>query len=433
LLDRQGSIQLLKVIYEEKTMPSDRIDYAQLMRAVSALKKQGMQDFADAMEAMFAEIRPHLAGAPDSAKASPGEGDGVTRKFSEIMLTRSDLINQVYLNEAGNYSVKGYNERLKNSFGEIYLGLDKGADYDKLSDKPNAAIRAISTEQAFNLTLGIARRAVATSQHPREFDLEDLSVIVNKTLADLCTYWFGLPDDIIMVTGRIRESDIVAPARCPGDFSYTSAAVFKPNPGCMIGIAGQTLGRLLKDTVAKFIARHREAGTVPQAALSRAIFEAFPADDDLIGRTIIGVMMGFLPTTFFNLVFVATEWWKTGAYKGLQQQLKANKEAAFPRAKAVLEIPMIQSMQRNCMPDAVWRTAVKKHTLGNVEVNPGDMIHINIVQATKADQAAGTTDVFPIFGGDRRQTPHPQHACPGQQLAMGVMLATLNALLEPQP
>jgi hypothetical protein len=412
-------------------MPSDRIDYAQLMRAVSVLKKQGLQDFADAMEAMFAEIRPQLAGAPESDKASPSEGEGITRKFSEIMLTRSDLINQVYLNAAGNYSVKGYNDRLANSFGKIYLGLDNGEDYDKLSDKPNAAIRGITTEQAFDLTLAIARRAVATSPHPHEFDLADLPVIVNKTLADLCTYWFGLPDDIIMVTGRIRESDIVAPARCPGDFSYTSAAVFKPNPGCMIGIAGQTLGRLLKDTVTKFIAKHRADGTVPQAELSRVIFQAFPGDDDLIGRTIIGVMMGFLPTTFFNIVFVATEWWKSGTYKNLQQQLQANRDPAFKRAKAVLETPMIASMQRNCMPDAVWRTATKKHTLGNVEVNPGDMIHINIVEATRADQKAGKADVFPIFGGDRSQTTHPQHACPGQKLAMGVMLATLNAMLEP--
>ena len=142
-------------------------------------------------------------------------------------------------------------------------------------------------------------------------------------------------------------------------------------------------------------------------------------------------MMGFLPTTYFNLLFVVNDWWKSGAYKDLQQQLKANTEAAFPRAKAVLEKPMITSMQKNCMPDAVWRTAVKKHTLGNVEVNPGDMIHINIVQATQADEKAGNTDVFPIFGGNRSETRHPQHACPGQALAMGVMLATVNALLEP--
>ena len=241
------------------------------------------------------------------------------------------MINQVYLDEAGNYSVKGYNTRLENSFGKIYLGMDKGEDYDRLATKPNEAIRSITTQDAFDLTLGIARRAVATSQHPREFAIADLVVILNKTLADLCTYWFGLPDDIIMVTGRIRESDIVPPARCPGDFSYTSAAVFKPNPGCMVAIAGQTLGRLLKDAVTQFIAKHRAAKTIPEAALSRAIFEAFPDDDDLIGRTIIGVMMGFLPTTYFNLFFAVKQWCDIpGMFKDLQNRLKENNEPAIP-------------------------------------------------------------------------------------------------------
>jgi hypothetical protein len=404
-----------------------------MMHALSALKKQGLQHFADVMERLLAEVRPQLAGAADPGTGPQGDSQGVARTFSEITLTNTGMIKQVYLNEAGNYSVKGYNARLENSFGKIYLGMDKGEDYDRLATKPNDAIRRITTEQAFDLTLGIARRAVATSQHPREFAIADLVVILNKTLADLCTYWFGLPDDIIMVTGRIRESDIVPPARCPGDFSYTSAAVFKPNPGCMVAIAGQTLGRLLKDTVTQFIAKHRAAKTTPEAELSRAIFEAFPDDDDLIGRTIIGVMMGFLPTTYFNLFFAVQQWCESGMFKDLQNRLKENSDPPFLRASKVLETPLIQAMQRRPMPDAVWRTAVKKHTLGNVEVNPDDMIHINIAKATQADEKAGITDVFPIFGGDRSKPGHPQHACPGHALAMGVMLATVNALLEPQP
>ena len=415
-------------------MSSDPVNYAQMLQALSTLKKQGVQDFADALKAVLAAVRPQLAG-PANTQASPqgDHRDGVVRASSEIVLTRKDVINQVYLDEAGNYSVKGYNARLEHSFGKIYLGLDKGADYDAQATEPNKAIRRITTPEAFALTLGIARRAVATSPHPHAFDIADLMVILNKTLADLCTYWFGLPDDIIMVTGRMREKDIVAPARCPGDFSYTSASVFKPKPDCMVTMAGQALGRLLKEAVTQFIARHRAANTIPQAALANAIFKAFPDDDELIGRTIIGVMMGFLPTTYFNLLFAVNEWWQSGEFKRLQDQLKGNSEPAFGRAVKVLELPLMQAMQRRPMPDAVWRTAVKKHTLGTVEVNAGDMIHINIMQATQADQKAGNTDVFPIFGGDRSKPVHPQHACPGQALAMGVMLATVNAVLEPSP
>ena len=410
------------------------VDHTRILHAVSELKNQGAQDFADVLKSVLEGVRSQLASMADSVMApTTGEAEGVARTFSEITLTSKDVINHVYLDEAGNYSVKGYSERIEKSFGKIYLGLDRGDEYNRQSTKPNNAIGSITTEQAFALTLGIARRAVAASPHPDAFHIDDLAGILNTTLADLCTHWFGLPDGVVMVTGRIREKDITAPARCPGDFSYTSAAVFKPKPDCMVAIAGQALGQLLKGAVTQFIAKHRAAGTVPQAELSRAIFEAFRAgeEDDLIGRTIIGVMMGFLPTTFFNLFFAVGEWSQTGTFKTLQQRLKENTEPAFDRARNVLQEPLIQAMQRKPMPDVVWRTAVNKHTLGGVEINPGDMIHINIMKATQADQQAGNTDAFPIFGGNRKAHPHPQHACPGYALAMGVMLATVNALMEP--
>jgi hypothetical protein len=39
--------------------------------------------------------------------------------------------------------------------------------------------------------------------------------------------------------------------------------------------------------------------------------------------------------------------------------------------------------------------------------------------------------VFPVFGGDRKPTPHPTHACPGYEAAIGVMLGFVNGWLEP--
>ncbi|MGV2480169.1 UNVERIFIED_CONTAM: acyl-CoA dehydrogenase, partial [Salmonella enterica subsp. enterica serovar Weltevreden] len=33
----------------------------------------------------------------------------------------------------------------------------------------------------------------------------------------------------------------------------------------------------------------------------------------------------------------------------------------------------------------------------------------------------GSDDVYPVFGGDRRATEHPVHACPASRFAMGTM------------
>jgi hypothetical protein len=94
----------------------------------------------------------------------------------------------------------------------------------------------------------------------------------------------------------------------------------------------------------------------------------------------------------------------------------------------------MQAMQLAPVPEAVWRTAVKEHTLGTkspVQVHPNDKIYVGIVSATREDLYAGITDVFPEFGGDRRATPHATHACPGYEMAIGILLGVINGVMEP--
>jgi hypothetical protein len=55
---------------------------------------------------------------------------------------------------------------------------------------------------------------------------------------------------------------------------------------------------------------------------------------------------------------------------------------------------------------------------------------VSLVSATQQDLAEDKTDVFAVFGGDRSQDPHPTHACPGYQMAIGVLLGVIAALLE---
>src|ERR1043165_491762 len=142
---------------------------------------------------MFKSVRSWLSGKPTSAQAT-----GASRDDFGVMVTGKDLVMQVYLNAEHNYSVQGYAERTRKCYGEIYLALDKGSEYDRQATIPNRAIGSVSREDAFALTLDIARRAVATSPHPGAFDIAHLDGILNHILADLCTSWFGLPDGAAM-------------------------------------------------------------------------------------------------------------------------------------------------------------------------------------------------------------------------------------------
>ncbi|OSJ19303.1 hypothetical protein BST63_03220 [Bradyrhizobium canariense] len=145
--------------------------------------------------------------------------------------------------------------------------------------------------------------------------------------------------------------------------------------------------------------------------------------------------MGMLPTVDGNLTRTVRNWQNGETLARLKEALQQHGGSdAFVRARDVLMTPLMQAMQLDPVPDAVWRIAIKKHTLGTknpVVVHPGDKIYVSIVSATKEDSQAGLVDVFPVFGGDRSATPYPTHACPGYEMAIGVLLGIINGYMEP--
>ncbi len=357
--------------------------------------------------------------------------EGVARTPSGVLVNSKDQVMKVYMDADRNYSVSGYNERLSKCFGSIYLGLDKGAEYDRQATKVNQAIGRLTAPDAFALALQETRNALAALPGG---DDEDISV---RVLARICTRWFDLPDDINVVEGRMFPH-FDPPPKCPGDYAFPSGFTFKPEPEKLLTIAGPVAGNLLKTAVVRFVADLRAANRLPASPIARAIFDAFPnGEDDLIARTIIGVMMGMLPTVSLNLMNIMGAWRADGGkiFSQLQAALKQQRGGdPYVRASNVLKKPLMQAMQGNPVPDAVWRTAVRDHTLGTknpVQVKAGDKVFVSIVSATREDLDAGVTDVFPVFGGDRKPTPHPTHACPGYEAAIGVMLGFVNGLLEP--
>jgi hypothetical protein len=279
---------------------------------------------------------------------------------------------------------------------------------------------------------------LASLSKPADFEIQD---VCDRVLAALCTIWFDLPDDNTVRAGGFRPSNLLPPARCPGDYSAPSGYTFMPDPEFLVALTGQRLGQILKEDVTKFVNQRRSPSSPPlQGILSRAIFATFPNtsdQDDTIARTIIGVTMGFLPTVEGNVIATVRAWQKGATFAELQEQLAGSAEPElYLRACAVLKVPLMQAMQLNPVPNAVWRTAVKEHTLGDtnpVQVHPGDKVSIGIASATREDLANKITDVFAVFGGDRREHPHPTHACPGYAMAMGVLLGIIAGVLDPSP
>jgi hypothetical protein len=361
---------------------------------------------------------------------------GVGRTADGILVTSKELVMQVLLNSEGNYTIEGYQPRMKQSIGVIYLGMDWGPEYVRQSTRANEAIGLVSRREAFEFALKATRAALAALPGPDAFDIQEVSDVV---FAAICHHWFDIPDGEFVKAGGFHLSNLLPPGRCPGDYTPPSGYIVHPDPDFLLSHIGQRTGQILRESVGKFVASRRDPKNPPVGALTKAFFEMYPnsEDNDLLARTIVGVMMGALPTINGNLVTIVKTWMKTSTLMVLQAKLNSSSEKdEFVRAHEVIEQPMQETMQMTPTPDALWRLAVKEHTIGTthpVQVHPGDKIYLSVVKATQEDLRAGITDVRPLFGGNRSLSPHPTHACPGFEMGFGILLGVVYGVVDWQP
>ncbi|MDB5606890.1 MAG: Cytochrome [Bradyrhizobium sp.] len=359
---------------------------------------------------------------------------GVARTPEGIVVTGKELVLQVLLNADGNYTIEGYQPRMEQSIGIIYLGMDWGPEYERQATPANAAIGRVTRREAFELAVKETRAALTTVPAPS--GVIDIQAISDVVLAKLCAHWFDIPDGIYVKPGGFRISNLLSAGICPGDYTLPSGYIVHPDPDFVLTSLGQRTGQILRESVNKYVADKRAAGQLPTAPLTRAFFEEFPdpKDNDLLARTIVGVMMGALPTINGNLITIVKTWQRTATLLALQASLNASKETdEFVKAHEIVEMPMRQAMQMQPTPDWLWRLAKKDHTIGTinpVQVRAGDKIYLSITQATQEELHRGGSDVCPLFGGDRSQKPHPTHACPGFEMGFGILLGVVYGVVD---
>jgi Dyp-type peroxidase family len=368
---------------------------------------------------------------------------GALRTPYGVLTGSASLVMEVFSNEHGRYSVKGYAERMRECIGEIYLGLDYGDEYKQWSTATNNAIMSISEKEAFDL----ARTQTALFL---EFLLEgakdetgtkEVAIDLKRDLSDLvlCAlsrHWFALPDDLpngpfVQWGGWDWDSSNEERLpRCPGDFTPPSRYLFSPNPGPAASTYGRKTGELLRKKVTEFVKKIKADAIEPKAQLLDAIVQSV-ADEDRAARTIVGVMMGFLPTIDGCLRGVLYDWLKEKTFWRIQEDLFSSCETdAYRRAKTVIEQPLKGGMQARPVPNMVWRTAIDEHKLGAEPVKPGDIVVVGIESATQEYAAHGVADISPVFGGQRSANLRGTHACPAYNMSMGILMGVSSALLE---
>ncbi|MFT6228674.1 MAG: hypothetical protein ACJARE_003092 [Paracoccaceae bacterium] len=359
-------------------------------------------------------------------------------------------VRAVFANLGNNYTVKGYGERSRKGFGDFFLGMDAGPERDSQSHDINKAIQSITAEEGFTLGLKATRAAYDTLDDEATNDrtwLEQVSdtfkrapmhafdAVSSYMVAAVTKDLFGIPDGELIVTAPSR-SNLTAPSCCPYDFKVVSASLFKPDPDPDVVSGGPYLGQLLAKQTATLVARLRAAKTPPPGRLMQVLFDKIPpVEDDRLVRTLIGTMMGLLPTIDGNLIEVMNGLQKNGEIPGLKAKIAdMGTELSYDHVRDLLKPAVYKAMQQIPVPEAVWRIAAHDHVISGekqVVVKKGDMVVVDIASATNADLKDNIADVSAIFGGLRTgKGKRPTHACPGYEMAMGIIYGAVAVMLQ---
>ncbi len=387
--------------------------------------------------------------------------DGVLKTPYGTLVASREMVADVFLDSAEQYSVSGQFERMTKSFGEISLGLDFGPRYTEESTEINQAILELTADDAgkdrvfglaFNAATAVLNQisagasAFAFGSGSSTFDVSfDVRELTDVVLADLSDAWFGLAGSPHLARGSVDwDWTEGKPVLYPGHFTAMSRYMFQPNPGPAAIELGERYGKALRVAMNQFVADHRAAGTLPQvprtlgngnAPIALATFK-HPTrghDNDWVARNMVGVLMGFNPTITGAVLNVVREWQRDGTFNTLRLAMVGQPKDRTT-AWNVIYGAMASAAQMRPMPQIAWRTVRKDHTLGQhgacpVHVAVGDKVVMGLVSATQQSLADGLDDKRLMFGGVREHTPHPTHACPGYWAGLEAMLGTLTAIL----
>jgi len=361
-------------------------------------------------------------------------------------------VTAVLKNHDGQHSVCGYGARLAETLGIGYLGMDDPRHAQE-AESPrsagvNQAIADISLAEAFGaavtVTTGVLQQLVkliGQTSGGRSETSVDIVTLSDQVLAKLCTHWFGLPDGKLMVVGdRTPLHD--GPPRCPGHFLSVARYVFWPHPSDTVQADARAHGKAILEAVKAFLQAAPSDPAQREQTLRKLSYQIeqrlqplvvqYP---DIVARSIAGTMLGFPPTVQGNFVRVLRAWLQNGALPNLPEpvtslwNLQAELAAAgatppdLAKVSQVLREPLIRQMRQAPVPEVVWR-----QTSGAAGATT------TVLGLTGVMQNDPKADPRLMFGGVRSQAGtdplETTHACPGYDMAIGVLLGMLGTLMQ---
>jgi deferrochelatase/peroxidase EfeB len=386
---------------------------------------------------------------------------GVLKTPFGVLVASQELADQVLLDKDRNLTAQAYLPRMQNSFGQLYLGMDEGRTdqaYEKESAVANHAVlslardqkafeeiihqAAIEVQKRIDELVQDAKNSAKVSNESNWQTTIDIRDSIEKLISHFCEQWFGLSEEGgYFVKGGFDWKNPVdmSQPRYPGNFMAPSRYVFQPHPSDTVRDIASIHGKTLLNAMTAYLKEYGE-GKQKDRPLVMSICKRGEElnDEGYAARTILGLMMGFVPTTDGLIRRIASEWLREGVFWKLRSQLMGQADGDWNKSNfaKLFESHFWQTFLLRAAPELLWRTAKRDHVVGkdhhSVAVSEGDMIVVGQISATHEglENSSQASYVY-AFGHSKNYSgsSKPTHACPGRDAATAVMMGFFKGLL----
>ncbi len=447
----EGLDEIAKLV-ERLNVPMGSCPHAKQPASGDALPDADLKEWRRKLE------DPDAVGQAASLWGEIRAGSGYEETPFGLLVAKKADVLEVF-RDGRTFSVSQYGWRMNRTLGMLYLGLDDGPAYRQAATIPNRFIGEITRPKAFEATLSIARKSLQTLATLPSAVPGRVAVIlldwIDTVFCQLIGVWFGFPDPDLMQALSSTSTDGL-PCSLQ-DFRLLSSYIFGPQPDEQL--AGQAVGRgkAVRSAATEF-ARRKDVGPRSQKAttLIEVLLESkYGKEDsnrlDAIGRAWSGAVNGFVAPTSVDFVGVLREWMTSSDLWRIQQEFAAtvvdptDLELDETKTKGFLARELIETMQKGPVPDLLHRTLTESREFPAASAGAsGCPIHLRrdarivvSLASAAADQVAESAegrgeraDPAILFGGAHGAPGAPLHACPGKEMALGVLLGAIAAILE---
>lgn len=349
------------------------------------------------------------------------------------------------------YSVCEYGRRMTRSFGLLILGQDPGNGYEASSRAPNKFVSAITRKEAYEIALEVGRkvlqgalRVVQPGPPAKSRRIADLGVWADRAFCEVVEQCFGFPDESVMRKGGTAQMSGLSPC-CPDDFRAVSGYIFEAQPTDAQAQVALGRGALIAGAGAAFAKARREAldkGEAPQRTLMDTLLAERYMDGDLdaTSRAWIGAVNGFTVPTGESFERIVGAWLETGAFWRLQEAYAALPDKTSldflqqEKTEGFLAKAVIEAFQMAPVPFALHRRVKANREVGaGVVATPDTAVVVLTTSVGQELLDAKKLEYAALFGGEFVAAKPPGsavHACPGREMALGVIMGLAAAVFE---